>query len=231
MVRYIPLFSKTVNCHDIQWSHTYSGDGADGAVWMPSHDSFKLYNASTGDVLQNVSVHHASDINHVQLIDNDATAILSGRMTNDILKVGFPLLRWRDPNATGREVAAECDGARGRTRDSPLSTTHATGTNVPTGPTTPPSLPLARSTSRRAERSGTSAARTATSTSTTSRASSTPRARATSSARSVVEMACVSQQEGGGVGRACRARGGAMTRVCSRARCEERTDAPPLLHD
>lgn len=179
MVRYIPLFSKTVNCHDIQWSHTYSGDGADGAVWMPSHDAFKLYNASTGDVLQNVSVNHASDINHVQLIDNDATAILSGRMTNDILKVGFPLLRWRDPNATGRE----CDGGAW-SHERLASLDHSRDRNQrPDGPTTPPSLPLARSTSRRAERSGTSAARTATSISTTSRASSTPRARATSSAR------------------------------------------------
>ena len=84
---YVALMGgQTKDCHDIQWSHARDGPGARGAVWMPHDSEIVLYNAGTGDVLENYGV-NAQDINHVQLIDADRTAIISARQTSDILKL------------------------------------------------------------------------------------------------------------------------------------------------
>ena len=85
---YVELMEgRTVNCHDIQWAHADAGAGDAGAVWMPATGAIDKYNASTGATLKHLTLDHAVDINHVQLIDDDKTAILSGRSTNDIIKL------------------------------------------------------------------------------------------------------------------------------------------------
>ena len=86
---YTPLLGgQSANCHDIQWS--YGAPGLHGALWMPDVApgvALVEYNATTGAVLRKVDVNHTLDINHAQLINGDAAAVVSSRETDSFVKL------------------------------------------------------------------------------------------------------------------------------------------------
>ena len=75
----------TLNCHDVQSSYTHPNS----AFWVPSYDgqSFEQHNASSGALLRSVPVFGSVDINHVQLIEQEATAIISSRLNSAVYKI------------------------------------------------------------------------------------------------------------------------------------------------
>ena len=100
----------TMNCHDAQWSVEYPGSGSattDGAIWMPTPqapgDAFALINTTSGEKIKEIQVAGTWDINHVQLLEEDTVAIISSRMTNEIMKINI---------STG-EVVWTCGGNNG----------------------------------------------------------------------------------------------------------------------
>jgi len=66
------------DAHDIQWA--YSGD----AFWQPTLSEFS---AADGTRRVDVDVQNTGDVNHCQLIEDDAKAVISSRLTNSIVKV------------------------------------------------------------------------------------------------------------------------------------------------
>ena len=66
------------DAHDIQWA--YSGD----AFWQPTLSEFS---AADGTRRVDVDVQNTGDVNHCQLIEDDAKAVISSRLTNSIVKL------------------------------------------------------------------------------------------------------------------------------------------------
>ena len=67
--------------HDVQISYSSAKD-----YWVPYDDGFRLMDG-TGAVAAEHVVHEVGDINHVQLIEEDAYAIVSSRLTDGIIKI------------------------------------------------------------------------------------------------------------------------------------------------
>ena len=115
---------QTGDAHDIQVGA--SGD----TLWQPDLDE---YDYSTGDPISSAQIHDTMDINHVQLIEDDAVAIISSRMTSSIVKVetSDDAVRWTlggeygtvpIVDLDGTEYSAGSSGGRASTTPSTLAT-------------------------------------------------------------------------------------------------------------
>ena len=112
----------TLNCHDVQWSHADAGGPAGGGtIWTPSISGkgFALVSAATGELLSHYEVPAAGDVNHVQLVHDDAIAYVSSRLTNAIYKVDV---------AAGGTTVWVCGGEHGE-----FELVDAGGTRYPKG--------------------------------------------------------------------------------------------------
>ena len=94
---------QTGDAHDIQVGA--SGD----TLWQPDLDE---YDYSTGDPISSAQIHDTMDINHVQLVEDDAVAIISSRMTSSIVKVetSDDAVRWTLGGEYGTVPIVDLDG-------------------------------------------------------------------------------------------------------------------------
>ena len=89
------------NCHDVQRSAeaTVEADGGRTSVWGPQLNSEFSVNSTgirrvaddDGSILFACNIPGASDINHVQLVENDTIAYVSDRMYSAVMKVRMTL--------------------------------------------------------------------------------------------------------------------------------------------
>lgn len=96
---------KKGNAHDIQMGY------ARETFWQPTLGEFDI---NTGDEVKTFTIKDTFDVNHAQLIQEDATAILSSRGTSSILKVNARsgVVHWTLGGEYGDAPIIDLDGSR-----------------------------------------------------------------------------------------------------------------------